>query len=427
MTSAIPSKRDFRTSHLTRFRDMRKFVKKSRFEPYNSFLFLSTCALALVRFPNYASELLGTITNLLLVILTPLSLFYYLKNKCMSKIFWSIVIFWGLMAIPTLVNSGDLSLFVQAFLSSLLLDITIECGFRTNRHKTLQAFALVWGAIALANCVTMLKYYSPIRSLGGMYRDDGGDANYYLLGQDNGSIFYTIPATIMVVLNGLDKHKKVTIPTILYSLIIGIGYLRVFSGAGIIAYALILTVELLLKNKTILSFAYKRINIRTIFIVLAIVFLIVVLLRSNNFIIDGLSQLLKKDSTFTGRTRIWDIVLEHFSRKPLLGYGIQNKATRLAMIPYGKAHNMVLQLLYNGGIASIVCYITICKNALKDKIKGEFTCEKTFILCTFLIILLVSIFDFYIHHALTFLPMILFGAYASTTETIDQHKGGSVS
>jgi len=384
--------------------------KQALFNPYNSFWFLSITAFSLIWVMDYINSTVLIIQKILLVILTPIALTFYIKNKKPSKIFLLILLFWILVALSTLINLGDYQELARAAFSSLLLCSTLELGFATNKRKTLSAFALVWGALVAINALTMLVYYSPDPLQRGMFRDGIGDSNYYLLGQDNGTIFYSIPACILAMLYSIEKKSKISKKTLLFILFIGFAYITVFSGAGILSLVAVFIIGVLARSKSFCSAAAKNLTIKKILLITAIVFISIVLLRSSNILTDNIAHVLNKSSTFTGRTRLWDITTEHISKKPILGYGIQHRALRLAMIPYGKAHNMILQILFNGGLAAFFVYLIACIRSFSTNKTQQFT-EKAVILCTFLVLLLVSNFDFYIWHPLTFMPMILFTLY----------------
>ena len=230
---------------------MVKKAERKKLNPYNSYIFLSLCALSLVKFPNYALGENASIINTALVVgLTTISLFFYIKNFKASKMFMAILLFWGIISISTVINSGDYVLLMRSVLPSLLLCMTLEGGFRTNRKKTIRSFALVWGAIAIANSLSMFLYYSPNFLRRGMYMDNGGNPNYYLLGQDNGTIFYTVPATIMVVADCLERKKKISKLALFFTFIQAASYYYVFSGAGIIIFTSIILIELLMNNNS---------------------------------------------------------------------------------------------------------------------------------------------------------------------------------
>jgi exopolysaccharide production protein ExoQ len=68
----------------------------------------------------------------------------------------------------------------------------------------------------------------------------------------------------------------------------------------------------------------KKMRISLAIILLSIPFCYAVLSRVSNFNMNRLSYMLTGDSSFTGRTIIWDFVQSEIARRPLLGWGYQS-------------------------------------------------------------------------------------------------------
>lgn len=67
-------------------------------------------------------------------------------------------------------------------------------------------------------------------------------------------------------------------------------------------------------------------------------------------------------ATGTGRSQIWAVVLELVAQKPLLGHGYASAASILPLDPRlfsvaAHTHNMYLELLFSGGILSIILFL----------------------------------------------------------------------
>jgi exopolysaccharide production protein ExoQ len=68
----------------------------------------------------------------------------------------------------------------------------------------------------------------------------------------------------------------------------------------------------------------KKMRISLAIVLLSIPFCFAVLSSVSNFNMNRLSYMLTGDSSFTGRTIIWDFVQSEIARKPLLGWGYQS-------------------------------------------------------------------------------------------------------
>jgi len=86
----------------------------------------------------------------------------------------------------------------------------------------------------------------------------------------------------------------------------------------------------------------------------------------NAVLADKLSEitgfLVGKDATFTGRTPIWNAVLDLIKEKPLWGYGeesISANVKRTGISYFLNTHNQVLELLYTGGALLLITFLII--------------------------------------------------------------------
>ena len=92
----------------------------------------------------------------------------------------------------------------------------------------------------------------------------------------------------------------------------------------------------------------------------ACMFIVVELLlcayADNVFSVQGL-RIIGDDGTFNFRTYIWDESIRMIARNPLIAYGRGEKSivTYTAMV-FGETHNMMLQILINGGIVALIIF-----------------------------------------------------------------------
>lgn len=402
-------------------------TSNSKIKIYGSTLFLIACAVSVIYVPNYITPLFYNISKTLLWVTLFLGIVFYIKRRKFSKTIAGIALFCGILCLSSLLNPNTAwQMLLRVIMSSMQLCISLKNGFSENKEKTLRIYRDVFCTAALINAATFFIYYNDNVHLRGMYVDGRGYPSCYFLGQDNGTIFYTLPAILMCALYDIEKYRKITIKTITISLIMTVSYFWVSSGNGISACVLIIASMLLLKARCCGKRLLKKVSIKTILICCLLIFATIVIFRTQNPLMNAITELLGKDLTFTGRTNIWDIVLEHISKKPLLGYGFLDDATRDEMIPYGKAHNMYLRLMFNGGIALLFVFLFMIyivfsgkRNKLRNSMNGRL------LLLYIAIYLVICNFDFYIDHPLTFLPVILANNYLyiprtkAESETID--------
>lgn len=331
-------------------------------------------------------------------------LIIYLKNKRISRLF----LFFFLLELFPIIStfiSGNYNNLINLFytiLSILSLCMIYELGFQTNKSKVLDVSFKYFGLLLFINSITFFVYY-PNGMDQEIYMDVLGDKNFYFLGHDNGTIFYSIVVLFLGILSSIDKYGQISTFIKIYSIFIVFGYFYINSGNAKVVGLIILLYEFFYK------FFEKRkgLNIKNVMIFYLIFYLLIVLFRSNLNVITYALNILGKDHTFSGRTIIWDKAFEYIRLKPILGFGIENSNILIYKFGYAKLHNMILQIIYNGGLLSLTAlgfiYTIVCKSINKIKsIKYE-KLEVIFIL-TFL---LASTFDFYANRPIIYLLFIL--------------------
>jgi O-antigen ligase len=66
---------------------------------------------------------------------------------------------------------------------------------------------------------------------------------------------------------------------------------------------------------------------------------------------------LGKTLTFTGRTAIWDYVIDSFSSSPAMGHGLHAYIATLNGFDFAHAHDLYLSVLYNSGVIGLGCLL----------------------------------------------------------------------
>jgi len=95
--------------------------------------------------------------------------------------------------------------------------------------------------------------------------------------------------------------------------------------------------------------------------VLLLVIATLFLFKPEIFSIDYLFKGIGRDSSFTGRTSLWDMGLRGFSAKPFFGWSEDNLFTYLRYYhqSFAQFHNGYLDFLVRGGIVSIILFIIL--------------------------------------------------------------------
>lgn len=87
----------------------------------------------------------------------------------------------------------------------------------------------------------------------------------------------------------------------------------------------------------------------------------ITLLIASQFDMGWVLESFGRDSNFTGRTSVWEDALSAISRRPLLGWSFDDHAFLIETenMPYPTYHNGWLDLCVNGGLVSVVLFLSL--------------------------------------------------------------------
>lgn len=195
---------------------------------------------------------------------------------------------------------------------------------------------------------------------GGMY-SAGTNTDYYLFGLDNVGFMYTLAGFFLGQLYHMLKERKPVIRFYLVYLIIGSAYLYVRAGTGtIIVLACAITSVLYHKN------LLRRIDMRIAGSICAVVYIAIVVFQSVG-VFGWVLALIDKSTTFTGRTYIWEAMFRALPEHLWTGFGISTEVTGKYLMKYGMGrnwlkgighlHNVVLEILFRGGLSGLILFL----------------------------------------------------------------------
>lgn len=231
---------------------------------------------------------------------------------------------------------------------------------------------------ALLFCFEVMLYINHITIImfpDGMYMTNAFHETFFLsgkcwfLGYYNNLTMYIIPAYMFALLYVEETGRKIR--SCLLILSIATSALLLKSGGVILSIISITLIWIFFKNMTVI-FNYFNYWISQVFFVV-IVLTIGINLKSK-VVTFVLGELLGKINSFEGRIRLWGRYIIEILREPLLGYGMSNMDVRqqISRANWGThAHNLVLEILYRGGIINIILWVVIViiagKNIYKYK------------------------------------------------------------
>ncbi len=250
---------------------------------------------------------------------------------------------------------------------------------RDTLRTTLKSIIIVYGAAALANTISFIicrPSMSPI------------EPNFYLLGNDNGSIYEASIFMGLSLVYSVKYLKKVPLYLLLSFIVIFMGYCYVSSGNGIAFSSLIILFSIFYKH-------FPAVLCR-LAILAYIFFTAIIVFPSNTAPVEPILKAVGKSPTISGRTIVWAKSSKSIRETRLLGNGFEPTEVTVSKIGYSKTHNLVLQLLYTGGIAMLAVFIAIF---LAIILAVEFSTDATAKKCLLFglaVFLWISAMDFYL-------------------------------
>lgn len=280
-----------------------------------------------------------------------LYMFLYVISGKYTKFSKALLLFYIIGLVSTLLGTySNISSYFQVYTRLIGFSLYLEHGFIYYTKNTIKPLNTILWLFVFINFLTICLYPE------GMYITERYSNNWFFM-YDNTHIMWYFSAVLVSFINNKFIRKKQIKTSILYIIIVFcIIYCR--SVNSMIAFGIF--VLYLLFKKTISKI--KWLNYSTYlksFVTFNILFVFARIQYAFSwFIVD----ILGKKLTFTGRTIIWDKVIELIKDSPLLGYGYESTSifiSKMNNIYYTHAHNTLLDICYKGGILLMITFLYI--------------------------------------------------------------------
>ncbi len=373
--------------------------------------------LAFMPFLTIASFLMPGIVNkffrVYVLAVSMLYIAYYIKRQYITRADFIFFSFQVAILFSTVINAGDLTHQIYRMVTVIGFIAMFKTNLRDDPRLFLKAVCIYGVTLSVLTALTMFIYYVPGEYKGGMRPDVGMRLDYgrrvsgnqYLMGVDNVSFFYIFTILIIFCVYELNYKKKLS--KLFYGtyIFIAAAFVYVRSATAILCFAAGAVIILLVNERDFVLKLFSFVNYRLgLFAVVAFFVLIVWLRRQDifEFLIVGV---LGKSMTLTRRTQIWDFALREIVQRPLFGTGLQTDAYNFALFRVNHVHNVIMELLYEGGFVTLILFIGGVVGYCRElaRLKNQ---KILFVLSGGVIVyLLCACLDFYPH---IFLPYSLF-------------------
>jgi len=346
-----------------------------------------------------------TISNVFkIMVIAVLGVWFVYFYQKVSLFFVGIVFFEVWRVLATIYCGGNYTSLFLAIFNALAICLVVEMGLKTDPDALLDGASFTLGLFVLINFATIILFPQ------GMYEFNNYTQNYFL-GYRNNSIMLFFPAIIFSIVRSLRKYNKLTLSSFVITAVSFATVILAFSATSVIG----MTVFILFLLLALINKMPNFLNIITYLAINITYFFGVIILRLQEAFAFIIVDMLGRDLTFTGRTKIWDSALAAFAKSPVFGVGeIENQASR-DLIGATHAHNYYLDLLYKSGLPGFLIFfaiLIICGVALyRNRKNGKIPFIVSGAICAFMIMLQSEAY-YNIYYFFSILTLAAFIPYA---------------
>ena len=312
---------------------------------------------------------------------------------------------WLYYLVSTIVNQSDgrmdLGLFYVVCVGGF---VTLwEYVLATDFERGLRAFLIASIIMCSVHYATFLIYRDIPGGMRGIYAGAAREAlergTWFFFKHDNGSAFYFLPA-----LTGLwyyvYSYGRMKRTTVLFSVLTLYMYWYQWSVAAMVVFTAGIGCYILISLEDKFGFLRWLRYRRALFLGTTICGLVVVLV-CGGFEIPALVGTLSKSASLAARDRIWTYALRYIGESPIFGVGFEQDSTSILKMGYNHCHNMFLQLLYTGGIASLALMMMGLLR-FGTKASKQFTKAQNVASISILLFFILASFDWYLYIPIPF-------------------------
>lgn len=301
--------------------------------------------------PSYflQNNIINQLYNVLQIVVAGILIVYCIKNRKISKNIVYVIVIEFILLISSILNDLDIADVIKTIIQTVILCLMIDLFAERDLKKLFCALKLIFNVLIIADFVSALMY--PTGKRVGLY-------DTWFLGAKNSHFMYILPALYCTYIYNFVLNKPRPYRLIEFCIILFMSchiLMVVDSATSIISIVLFLLLMLCSKSRIFSKITMKKLNIIYVILFVGLVFFHI----QDNFA-GIIKETFNKDTTLTGRTEIWSKSIEYIKQKPLLGYGLEPSTIRVVKmnnIAALNCHNMLLEVIYNGGITLLVAFI----------------------------------------------------------------------
>ena len=267
------------------------------------------------------------------------------RKKFFSFLDIAVVLFYGSLLISTAAASKDFVSWATYAMQGIGSVLLVENMILENEERNIRVIRNISALFLLCNLLSLFVF--------------SGES--FFLGSRIGFTPFCILAPVASLLcDSIRKNKKLSLCScaVLAAAVLNLVLKNVTTGIiGLIAFAAALAASMFLSRNRFRVWSY------VLFFALSLgIWAVIVVTGSidQEGIVPAFLSFFGEDATFGGRTIIWQTALSYIARKPFLGYGVTPVGSFYITAYVNRrslpAHDELLNILYQGGIAAFICW-----------------------------------------------------------------------
>lgn len=275
-------------------------------------------------------------------------LLFAIKDRKISASFIWIYGFFGMSLLATLINRGDVWLFICENYASFALCILFALMLDKN-PKALLSATKVLDIYVYINLLTMLIFPKGIYIV--------TNEPHWFLGYKNILSRIMLPIICLALVRAYYFFGRIKLSTVILIVCAAATIIIAGSVTALIGFAVFALFLILFHRKTTLP---KIFSLFTGLFVTAAAFLVLILFNVQNYFSFIIETVLGRDLTLTNRIAVWQMALNKISHKLIAGYGYLSGNQYVEMFgrdTYTHPHNYYLYILMTGGILLAIILI----------------------------------------------------------------------
>ena len=325
--------------------------------------------------------------------------FKFFKEKIKITKFTDITfLYLGILFISTILNKASINRCISYILPIFSLYLLEEIWIDYNMKDFLSIIGNILSIYIVINLITVIV--SPM--LDGF--SETLMSKYFFLGEDNRFIFVILPLMCILGIYDYLYKNKISKKTKLVYLICLITLTYRWSVAAMVAILMLgLLNNLMIKHKNNL---YKYFNIKYIYILLSLIYIAIVVFKLQYKLLDVFELMFNKRQTIESRYMLWEWCFNYISKKPILGYGIEEILVLKSKFLVNHCHNMFFQITYETGVLGLISYLLLFYELGKKIMNSKNKDIAKYSTIIIFIMLMLGMFDT-LNHAYFFFMMFI--------------------